>query len=310
MNNKTLFVIFAALLGIYLLSKIFGGGDNKESNFDPNIVVIDTSVVDEIHLYPKAEEGDQIKLVKLNGKWGAEHNDLVVDATPNSVNSVLAQLTNIVAKRIVSKTPEKWTTYEVDDVNGSRVEVFSKGKKIDGFVVGSFKFDQAARSASSYMRKSDKDEVYIVDGFMSMQFNQRFDNFRNKVLSTLRSEDINGLELVDRESQKAFQRLEDGWYFAGMEQVDSAQIAQYLSALENMSGQEFIDDFVPTQSIPFQTLNVTANNQIGQTTFTAYENPGGEKPFVIKSSMNDAFFLSDSAGIYQRIFLKLGELVP
>lgn len=307
MNNKVLIGIFGLLLVIYLASKLLGG--NQESSFDPQIVQVDTASVDKIIIHPKGLPDQSFSLSRVSGKWTADNGTLTVDAVTSSIGSLLNQLTSIRAKRIVSKSPEKWTTYEVDEAAGTRVEVFSNGTSIEDFIVGAFKYDQTTQSASSYIRNTDKDEVFVVDGFLSMSFNQQFNNFRDKQLFQLNKDDITELSLSSGVELQTFQKVEGKWFFAGMEAVDSAKMASYVDGLSNVSGFDFEDAFQPNNSDLLQQLNIEANNMMEELVVSAYTSNNPEKPFVIHSTMNpEAYFLSDSTGVYQKLFGKLSDV--
>ncbi|MDX1408453.1 MAG: DUF4340 domain-containing protein, partial [Saprospiraceae bacterium] len=267
MNNKRLLIVLAVLVAVYLISKLASG--NQKSSFDPQIVMVDSSAVTQIVLTPKAESGGQITLTKENGRWQAEMNGRRVETPYTKVSQLLGQMTNITAKRVVSNTSDKWSDYEVGEL-GSGVKVLAGSKVLAEFVVGTFKFDQVQRSASSYIRRTDGDEVYLVDGFLSMQFNQGFNAFRNNQLVKLNRQDLRQLSITYPEQTVGIQYLEeDGkWYFAGMEALDSTQMAQYISGLTNAFGSDYIDDFVAAQ--PLKTLEINGNNLLAPVTVSCY----------------------------------------
>lgn len=308
MNNKILLGVFGLLLIIYLGSKLFS--NNKTSSFDAQVVLVDTSLIDQLVLYPKSAPGESITLTKSNGIWKANNGNMEVVAVTNSVNSLLAQMSSIRAKRIVSNSPDKWEDYEVDQNSGTRVEAFSNRNKISDFIVGAFKYDQTTQAATSYIRRADEDPVYSVDGFLGMAFNQSFDYFRNKELLKLNKDDITKLTLSNGSDPMTFQKLNDNWFLAGMEQIDSTSMAGYLNGLSTVSGFEFAEQAPPGTS-KVATLNIEANNMMDQVEISLYGNPNTEPPFILNSSLNpEAYFYSDSSGIYQRIFGKLLELQP
>jgi hypothetical protein len=307
MSNKKLIFILVALLGLYLVSRLFTG--NRESTFDPEIVKVDTASITEIRLFPKAEEHAQVTLQRTADGWTATMNDRTVKTTYNKIQGLLGQLMEIRSDRIVSKSKDKWAEYEVDD-QGSRVQVFSKKNQLADFVVGTFKFDQARRSASSYLRKTEDDAVYLVDGFMSMSFNQGFNTFRNNELIKLNREDIREVTVIHASEKIAISRNpEDGlWYRGGMEQLDSAKAVQFISQLTNIYGAEYVDEAITGD--PVRSLEISGNNLVSPLTVDCYARPDTAMPFVLHSSSNpDAWFASDSAGIYQRIFVKFDELL-
>ena len=309
MNNKTLLYIFGALLLLYLGSRIFGG--NKKSSFDPQVVAVDTARVTQINLFPKAEEGRQVSLTKRNGSWLAKMNDLEVPATSAQVKSVLAQMLDIKAKRVVSRSQENWPTYEVDAANGSRVQVLAGDKTVADFIVGAFKFDQATRSASSYMRSADGDEVYVVDGFMGMQFNQGFGAFRNKELVKFTREDLVQIELTSAgQDPIGLQNIDGDWFFAGMEELDSTKMAGYVTSLSNVFGSDFDDSFDAAATAPLKQLRLNLNNSTEPVTIACYPGNSTETPFILHSNLNEiGYFPSDSAGIYDRVFGKLEAIL-
>lgn len=309
MNNKTLLYIFAALLVIFFLTRIFTG--DKKSSFDPTVVEVDTSEVTQITLTPKAEGGEQIVLRESpDGLWSATKGDRTVQTPYNKIQGLLGQMSLISAKRIVSKSPDKWSEYEVGD-QGSRVEVMAGSKKLADFIVGTFKFDQIKRSASSYVRRYDQDQVYFVDGLLSMQFNQGFSAFRNNQLVKINNADVRRLTLQRDDETTIIQQQEDGhWYLAGMEQLDSASVTQYVTGLNNVTGSAFADDFTPAGDPPLKSLTITGNNMPAPVEINCYANRDTSMAFVLHSSTNpQTYFLSDSTGVYNRLFGKLEDLL-
>lgn len=307
MNNKKLIIVFAALLGLYLLSRLIFS--DRERTFDPQIVQLDTATVSEIRLFPKAEDGNQITLSKSEKGWTASQGDKSFYTPYNKVSNILSQLSSIRSERIVSKAKEKWPEYEVDE-QGSRVEVFAKDKKVADFVVGTFKFDQATRTASSYLRPSDEDDVHLVDGFITMSFNQQFDAFRNSQLVKLNREDVLKItQTMGGEAYAISKNPADGlWYLGGMEQLDSTTAAQYIGQITNVFGSEFADGEPAGE--PVRVLEIMANNLVSPVILSCYSVVDTSRPFVVHSSANpENWFASDSAGLYTRLFGKFDDLL-
>lgn len=307
MSNKTLILIFIALLGAYLLTRLLGG--NRESTFNPQVVKVDTTLITEIHLTPKAEQGATIILKNTPSGWTATKDNQTV-STPNAkVQGLLAQLSEIRSERIVSKSKDKWAEYEVDD-KGSRVQVFNNKKVVADFIVGAFKFDQAKRSATSYLRRSDDESVYIVDGFMSMSFNQGFNAFRNSEMIKLNAADVREVAVIEGGERIAIAKdPDDGfWYRGGMEKLDSAKAAQYISQLTNVHGSDYAA--TPATGTPMKSIEITANNLASPVRVDCFMQADTAKPFVFNSTANpETWFASDSSGVFQRIFVKFDELL-
>ncbi len=309
MNNKTLAQIFAVLLVIFALS--FFLNKPKTRSFDALIAQIDTSAVDLIKLYPKAENGQEIILQKSNHQWTVARDNFTAPATTTAVKAILDNLVKLVAKRIVANSTEKWVDYEVDEESGSKVIVLSGDKELSNLVIGRFSFDQMARSGTSFLRKSGENEVYSVDGFLSMTFNRDFNSFRNKELINLNREDITQLNLNSSSlGNYTLQKQGNDWMANG-NTIDSVKMASFLSDIRFANGQNFKDDYSVSESNRIHKLEIIANNQLTPTVISCYSSQDTIAPFVIHSTVNpQAYFTSDSAGVYRKFFRPLSELLP
>lgn len=301
MNNKTLAIAFGALLLIYLLSKLLGG--NRERSFDPKIIDIDTSAVDRIVVHPAA--GDEMfELSKTGSGWQLKRSADLFQATAGSVGGLLSNLSQVQADRIVSKNPDRHKDYAVDEGSGTRIELYGGQKKLGDVVVGRFNFNQATRSGISYLKKYDEDEVYSVEGFLSMSLTQGFENYRNKVLTSLTAGDLTKITLEDRDDNLVILKSDSLWRDPSGLQVDSASVAGYLSTVQSVTGGTFINTRGDVGE-RLKTLKIEGNNLPESVTINCYASQDTSHHFVIHSSANsEGYFFSDSNGIYSRFFEK------
>lgn len=301
MNNKTLAIAFGALLLIYLLSKLLGG--NRERSFDPKIIDIDTSAVDRIIVHPAA--GDEMfEMSKTGSGWQLKRSTDLFQATAGSVGGLLSNLSQVQADRIVSKNPDRHTDYAVDEESGTRIELYGGQKKVGDVVVGRFNFNQATRSGISYLRKYDENEVYSVEGFLSMSLTQGFDNYRNKVLTSLTAGDLTKITLEDSGDNSVILKSDSLWRDPSGLQVDSASVASYLSTVQSVTGGTFINTKSDVGE-RLKTLKIEGNNLPESVTINCYVSQDTSHHFVIHSSANsEGYFFSDSNGIYSRFFEK------
>lgn len=307
MNNKTLLYIFAGLLVIYLASRLFS--KKSERSFDVEIVNVDTSKIDQIKLYPKAEGGQEIVFVRTGNGWSATKEGLNVAVPKTAIQGLLTNISNITVERVVSKSPEKWIDYEVDEANGTRVIALQKGKSLADFIVGRFNFDQMARSATSYIRKNASNDVYAVDGFLGMSFNRGFDSFRDKELINTAKEDITQLNLQSPTlGNHRISKQGNNWSLDSGSGLDSAKMASWVNEMSFATGSEFVDGFDQSAE-PLHVLEILANNQAVPVSVIAYAQPDSSKPFVIHSTSNpQGYFASDSSGVYSKFFKDISEL--
>ncbi|NNF32640.1 MAG: DUF4340 domain-containing protein, partial [Saprospiraceae bacterium] len=289
-NNKILATIFFVLLGIWLLKNVVFTGSSDRS-FRSTLMQVDTSTVDLLIFMPKGIDSTSIELNRAGSGWKATKGNIEVDAVADRVQSILGQLTDIPTKRLISKSSERHADYEVTENVGKIIELYSKGKLIEKVIFGRFNFNQNTREATSYARLGDEDDIYSVDGFMSMSFDVDFNSFRDRQLLNVNQADVKALSIINEMGSMVFSMPSQGnWLVNATTPIDSSQMATYLSGLSNVSGNEFNDGFTP-QSQPIKSLEITADNSIGNLRIDCFNGGNG---FIIKSSSNPGFFVSDS----------------
>lgn len=294
MKNKTLWIIFAALLSLFLLSKLF----NKKTvrSFTTDIIQIDTSAVDRI-VFHNPDPNGQFEIAKKGDQWIVKNATVEAEAQINSVRSLLNNLNNIKAQRPVAKSKDKWAEYEVDEEKGKRIELFSESKSVEDLVIGRFNFNQQTRSAKSYVRRSNDESVYVIDGFISMSINQTMDNYRDQNVFSKNGSEIAEIKLSSETGQTSATK-ENYWINQSGEVIDSTGMANYLNALSVVSGSGFYDNS-NLPSTPIKELDIRQENG-KNTSIKCY---AGSEGFIIHSSQNpNSYFRSDSTGIFKTLF--------
>lgn len=297
MNNKKLLYILIALGLIFLLTQLFN--QKKERSFKSEMIALDTSVITRIILNPSAESHKEIILDKSGSQWTAQQDNLKVPVAEGSVEGILRELVSIKVKAIATQSKDRWSEYEIDDSTGSRVQVFSGGKKSADFYSGKFGFNPQANNMISYLRLAGEPQVYAIDGFQSMTFNTSFSNFRNKILVQVRENDISRIKMNVGGNSQILSKTGQNWELDGNLILDSTLVTTYLQGIQNLNGTEIVDGFTPhTPANP--ELELTTDSK----TFMIKVFPSGDsvKPFIFNSSFNpEVYFKEDSAGVYQSL---------
>lgn len=308
MNNRNLLIIFVILLVIYGITRL--GSNKREGSFDANLITLDTTQINNIVIKTKGEE-NEISLKREGDAWLVSNGQISTQAVPSAIESILGNLANIQTTRIATKDAEKWKDYEVEDENGTRIKVYQDNKLLEDFIVGRFNFNQQTRSGTSYVRLADKNEVYAVDGFLTLTFGQGFDSYRDRSILKLPPEqEIVGLSFQAPEASYQLGKLGDQWQINGTEPADSAAVASYLNVLRNVSGNTFADDFdgLKASEYAFRSVAITANNSSQPHIINCYLDTTRTEPFIINSSQHpDVFFASDTTGVYERVFKDVKE---
>jgi hypothetical protein len=242
-SNKLLGLVFAVLLLVVVILILSDSGKN-ERTFREVLVDIDTSSVTQILIHSKANNYQPTKIFKQNSKWFVElKNGKTASVTEQKITQTFSELISIIPKRLAARNKEKWGEFQVDSA-GTRVKVFEGDNLSLDIVIGRFNFQQQPQSVSSYVRLHKDVDVYEVDGFLALTFNKNADAFRD---GTVIKDDSNSWTQLQfdypADSSFTLSKLNNKWYVNNIE-TDSAQTANYLRKLSNLSQNKFSDDIV------------------------------------------------------------------
>ncbi|MEZ5038353.1 MAG: DUF4340 domain-containing protein [Saprospiraceae bacterium] len=311
MNNKTLLFIFLGLLAIYGLSQVFTG--KRTSNFNTELIKIDTTQITQIIIQTKPPSREEIMLQKEAKAWIVSNGTVNTTATPTAVNALLSNLQLIKTKYIAANSEEKWADYEVGEQQGIRIQLFNKGTLVEDFITGRFTYDQQAQTGTSYIRLSSGKEVYAVDGFQTLTLGQGFNSYRNRTLSNISPEVVfTNFSLENQDTVLRFIKTPSNWMI-GEQALDSAKVVAYLQQLSNLRGDSFADDFDEIQAPNFKIGAISLGNDALNEALKIeiYQDTGRLKPFIFRSSFNpEAWFESDSTGLYQQLVKEVADFLP
>ena len=304
-SNKTLLILFAVLLIIAVLI-IMKNNSGSESTFKTELIDIDSSAVSQVIIIPKGDKEKEVKLFKDNdGIWKVDiGNGKSAVIEDGKLDNIFTQVLSIKANRLVAKDDSKWKEFGVDS-SATRVEFYEGNDKTLDLVIGRFSFQQP-RTMNTFVRLTDEDEVYEVEGYLGITFNKKADDFRN---NTIISGDMANWTNVDYEypADSSFQlvKVGDKWTVAGGMEIDSAATVNELRKLSNISGSGFIEDVVmDSLKTPEMTLLISMLD--GESVkVDAYKYKDG---YVIHSSLNpDAYFDGGKNKLLEKIFVGLKD---
>ena len=297
MNNKTLGIVFGILLIIVAVIFISQSGKN-ERTFREVLVDIDTSAVTEVLIYPKSKKPNEVKLFKDKNEWRVTlPSGGTAKVTDQRMTSLFAQLLAIQPKRLAARDESKWNELQVDST-GSRVKVFEGSDLALDLVIGRFQFQQP-RTMNTYVRLYNDKDVYEVDGFLDMTFNQGANVFRDGTVINSDYKDWKQIQFV-YPADSSFQLVNNGnkWLLNG-NPTDSTKTVNYLNRLRNLTNTSFVDDKkISTSTTPTFSLNITTNDM----KFIEVKCYEDSTSTIIHSSQNpEAWF--DGASLTKTIFV-------
>jgi hypothetical protein len=304
-SPTALVIVLVVLAGIAVLNKFYFS-KKSESTFNSEFVSIDTDHVSEILIYPKAENGKEIKLTRQAGGWELSNDKVKTKADSAAVRNLIAGFANITSNALAGADKSSWAGLQVDDSSGSRIKILTSDSKTFDMVVGKFGYNAATRNGVTYIRHTGEESVYAIDGFLSFSVNQPFSGWRNKTFIAGDKENWSSLTFTyPGDSSFALQKQDNRWLVNG-QRADSAKTAQYLGGISTLQNNSFADSYTPS-STPVFTLSIQGNNLSAPITVTAYPADSATK-FILHSSLNpDAYFSDAQPRMAEKIFVGCGS---
>jgi hypothetical protein len=314
-NNRTLLIVFLGLAGMLVLTRVFTA-KKAERTLDADLVEIDTGRISNIYLYPQAEQGAELAFSRNGFAWIISDGELSVPADRYSIEHAMDELLNLKADRLVARSEEKWPEFHVNDSLGTRVLVKEGKKTTLDMIIGRFNYQpppggysgygQQYGTGITYVRNSDEDEVYAVEGFLAMSINQGFNSWRDQTICRLTKDQITKV-VFEYPADSGFiaQKLDVNWTINGI-LADSTSIAQYLNGLSRKNHSDFADGFSPLSNPIYQVTFEGMN--MNPLWIRVYSQLGDE--LILHSSINpESYFRITREGLFKDIFKSSSGLI-
>ena len=316
-NNRTLSIVFAVLLAVFLLTRFTQGG-RQESNFRTQLVTLDTAQVSTITLRPPGD-ADAIVFQESEGNWRVQQGEVTAQADQSAVEGLLGTLLDLKPQRLAARSSEQWNTFEVTDSLGTRVEVSEGDQTVVDLFIGKFSIQatpppprqpgmppmqQPQPKATSYVRLADEPEVYAVEGFLSSAFNRPFNSWRNREFLTVDPAKVNQVDFTYPADSSYTLRQQDSAWMVNDTEADSARVVNYFNQLQNLSSSDFNDTFSASGSPEFVATLQTTDGDVRIEGYTQ------DSTFVIRTNRRPEVFVnSDRDGLFSRVFVGRNALV-
>lgn len=303
MSNKIL-AILLILFVIIAVIVYFPSGNKTERTFRTELVDVDTSAISEIIISPKSMNGNSFRIFKENSQWNVTLANNKTAIVPREKSErLIEQILSIKPVRLAGRTKSKWSEFEVDS-SATRVVIKEGNTTTLNILIGKFLFQQP-RSVSTYVRLSEDKDVYLVDGFLSMSFNQGADTYRENTV--IKGDHQNWDQLVfNYPADSSFQMAKvDGKWMSNNRTLDSASTEKYLSQLSRLTNSSFVDDFDTQNISPNYELIINSSNN----TIAIVNGYQIDSLIVINSSMNKkSYFDASENSFMEKLFVGLGSL--
>lgn len=256
---KRISFILIALLVVLAIVKL---KENKQGDrsFKSEIVAVDSSAIETITIIPKGL-GERIVMNLDGNNWLIDVNGKKVQAEGNTILELVNQMVSLKPKRVASTSPKQWEQYELTDSLAVRIIVNEGKKALADFMIGKFSFNQQTRQMTSYVRNTEEDEVYAIDGYLSMMFNRAAESFRDNGIVIGEPEHWNKL-IFNYPADSSFTLIKQNniWMIDGL-MADSTKVQDYFSKIRMLTDNNFADNVELIEGIPANySLRIEGDN--------------------------------------------------
>jgi hypothetical protein len=308
-NNRRLFYILS-ISGILLILTYLFKVPKESATLKSSLAEFDTASVNSIIFYPQ-QHGEKFEFKRKGGHWIIQQNDIVSEAQKGAVQNIFFEILNIKPKSLASVDKSKWKDYNLTDSVGTRLTFLDrKGKILTDIMIGKLTFKPMNNpyagsggnnvQGTSFVRLYDKEEVFSVEGFLSLSFTGQFDDYRDKSLLRAKKDEITKISFTFPSDSSYVLTKRDSVWYSGNQVTDSLITANYLSSLRLLNGQDIMSKYSPSVA-PEYLIHIEGNN-LTDLSVKCYKGEN-DKEYILNSNQNpDVYFVSKRNGVFNQLF--------
>lgn len=319
LGNKGLLLILALLIIVFAIARYISNKKGENTFKTAIIPKIDSTRMNGMVIFPEAPTSQpgqkSVKpkplpfiFTRKGKEWYVTQNGIGGRAQLRSAKYMIDQLEQISPDRLASNNPADWKDFAVTDSLGTRVVfLYDKDTALD-VIVGRFSYIPQRKQSISYIRVAGQNEVYAIDGFLSLNITENFDGWRDKKIMPDNYESWAKLTFT-YPADSGFTLKKDSnkeWVFdgAGFPEIKELDSATAWGAIKNISEQNygsFINNFDSNSKQPAFTLRIEGK-AFGAVVLKAYPTDTLNQ-YVINSTINPtSFFNGKYNGTFSKIF--------
>ncbi len=298
-STKTLIVIFGVLLVVTLVI-FYGDLGNTKRTFRDELITIDTAAVSKMVITPKTKTYGEVELTKVDGQWYVKVDEkLTVPVPSNKIVSLYNQFATVKPSRMATRNKDKWAQYEVDETNATRLRIWEGSSMALDIMLGKFAFKQP-RSISSFVRLTDENDVYEIDGLLAASFNSDANSYRNPAIIKGTYKNWNRVDFsYPADSSFTLVKVDNKWK-EGNTLVDSANTTTWLRMAASLSGRTYVD-YPDPELVKKPTHVITVETEVDTVVVKGYKS--GET-FLVNSSKNPtSYFDATKDKLAEKLFV-------
>jgi hypothetical protein len=209
-------------------------------------VPLDADKIDEIHIKRLEGIGDKKQdeaytLKKQDGKWQMTE-PVTYPVVESFVTSMINTLSTFDVVDIISEKASSHGKFNVDDKTGIDVTVLGAGKELLHVVIG------ASGGGMTFVRYSDKDEVYRMKGSFKFQFDRSIKAIREKTIIKADIENLKTATFGTGKDALVLEKVGTGKELSvkpvnkEIPDFDASKAVGVARTLVNLNAVEFVDE--------------------------------------------------------------------
>jgi hypothetical protein len=246
MSQKTLkklvlaLVVASALWGIVTVYP----SDERAADASSELVAFLEGVGEEasihaVRLRPPA--GDTVELTRTDGSWTV--NEFPTDSS--RVAQLFEVLSSAEVRELVSRNAANHGRMGVADGDTHTIEVDAEGYA-GAMVLG----EAGARYGTTYVRVPGEDEVYLLEGNLSVHARRSHDDWRSKRVVALDTASIERIDVSRDGSTYSLSRGDSAWTFEDGSETNEATVRNILSELGDLRAAGFLSEGDSVAGLP------------------------------------------------------------
>jgi hypothetical protein len=280
-SNKYLIIAFAVLLIITYFVLRRESSSYVTNEITEKFVTFDSAMVDKIEVHGKS---GFVVLEKIAGTWNLTQPVNYL-ADEEGLLKLISDTKSAELKDLISSNPDKQKLYEVDS-SGTQVAIYQQGNRKDAFYVGKAGSDYL----STYIRKVNSSDVYLINKPLSFSFNKTITNWRNKSIFKAPIASINQVKFQYGDTIFVLRKEQNSW-LVDNDSSNSKSVESFLNAISGLNTSEFIDTMINLPQKPAAIVDITTANQ-DQLKF--YHSTDKVDKYYVVNSKNPQVFMIES----------------
>jgi hypothetical protein len=216
---------------------------------------------------------------------------------PRAVEDLLDRLSEMHVAGVAGRNTTSYETFEVDDAHATHVVLKNGSSVLLDLYVGT------GVDSGSAVRVPGKTEIYRVDQSIHSMVSRQPRDWRDRTITNVSRDTIQGVEWVNRNGTWRFTRNGDTWTPAAgttVERLDTAKVNSLVDTISHLNANDFADQGATTgitNDAPRVTITTGGGDAAAGTIVVRLgSNNGDNETFAQREGSDVVFVISRSAG--------------